>query len=245
MTDWSVLIEVAALIETEPELDPDAVDDFIAVLEDYGPAVSYGSHRWAVELSMAAPDGGAALNSAVETVYKAAEKAAVPRWPVVRAAVASAVQVDTELSQSNIPPLVGVSEIAALLGVSRQRASELARSPDFPVPVASLASGPVWLEPAILRFAKRWNRRPGRPSTRGSYGLADKDGRVVFQGQLKRQVSVSHAKEVRELASQRRTSAKAAKAASSVLRDGRTSSKSKAAAGSALSQRAPKSKRSK
>lgn len=127
MTEWSVLIEAAALNDSEPELDADAIDDFIAVLEDYSPAVSYGSHRWAVELSVAAPDGGAALNAGVSTVYKAAEKAAVPRWPVVRVAVTSAVLVDTELSQSNIPTLVGVSEVAELLGVSRQRASELAR----------------------------------------------------------------------------------------------------------------------
>lgn len=246
MTDWSVLIEAAALNDNEPELDADAIDDLIAVLEDYSPAVSYGSHRWAIELSVEAPDGGAALSSAVELVYKAAEKAAVPRWPLVRVAVTSAVLVDTELSQSNIPTLVGVSEIAGLLGVSRQRASELARTADFPVPVASLASGPVWLEPAVLRFAKSWTRRPGRPRARGSYVVTDKDGAVLFSGQMKRQESVrSASREVIEMASQRRTSAKAAKAASSVLRDGRTSSKSKTAAASALSQRAPKGKRSK
>lgn len=246
MTDWSVLIEAAALNDNEPELDADAVDDLIAVLEDYSPAVSYGSHRWAIELSIASPDGGAALSAAVATVYKAAEKAAVPRWPVVRLAVTSAALVDAELSQSNIPALVGVSEIADLLDVSRQRASELARTTDFPVPVASLASGPVWLEPAVVRFAKSWSRRPGRPRTRGSYAVTDKDGAVLFMGQMKRQGSVpASSKEVIEMANQRRTSAKVAKAASSVLRDGRTSRKSKAAAGSALSQRAPKAKRSK
>lgn len=246
MTEWSVLIETAALNDSEPELDADAIDDLIAVLEDYSPAVSYGSHRWAVELSVAAPDGGAALNAGVTTVYKAAEKAAVPRWPVVRVAVTSAVLVDTELSQSNIPTLVGVSEVGDLLGVSRQRASELARTADFPLPVASLASGPVWLEPAVLRFAKSWTRRPGRPRTRGSYAVTDKDGGVLFFGEMKRQGPVpSPSREVIELATQRRTSVKAAKAASSVLRDGRTSSKSKTAAASALSQRAPKGKRSK
>lgn len=246
MTDWSVLIEAAALNDTEPELDADAVDDLIAVLEEYSPAISYGSHRWAVELSIAAPDGAAALNSALTTLYKAAEKAAVPRWPVVRAAVASGALIDRELSESNIPALVGVSEIADLLDVSRQRASELARTSDFPVPVASLASGPVWLEPAVLRFAKSWTRRPGRPRARGSYVVTDKDGEVLFFGQMKRQMSAPpSSKEVMEVASQRRTSAKVAKTASRVLRDGRTSSKSKAAAASALSQRAPKVKRKK
>ena len=179
-------IETAAANESEPELDADAIDDFIAVLADYSPAASYGSHRWSVELSMTAPDGGTALNSAFAAVYRAAQKAALPRWPLVRAAVASSAHVDAELSEPNIPSLVGVSEIADLLGVSRQRASELARTPSFPVPVASLASGPVWLEPSVLRFVDSWRRKPGRPSTRGSYLVVADDGSVLLSGPLKR-----------------------------------------------------------
>jgi predicted DNA-binding transcriptional regulator AlpA len=40
--------------------------------------------------------------------------------------------------------LVGLSEIAGLLGVSRQRVHQLAAHPGFPEPVARLRAGPVW-----------------------------------------------------------------------------------------------------
>ena len=41
--------------------------------------------------------------------------------------------------------LVGVAEIAQMVGVSRQRINELVRSdPDFPTPEAELAAGRIW-----------------------------------------------------------------------------------------------------
>ncbi len=42
--------------------------------------------------------------------------------------------------------LVGVSEVAAMLGCSRQYASKLAHEPPagFPAPLETLRSGPVW-----------------------------------------------------------------------------------------------------
>lgn len=59
--------------------------------------------------------------------------------------------------------LLGVSEVAAKLGVSRQRLSELRRRPDFPAPVSELAAGPVWSGASLGRFVDRWDRKPGRP----------------------------------------------------------------------------------
>jgi predicted DNA-binding transcriptional regulator AlpA len=43
-----------------------------------------------------------------------------------------------------LPRLVGAHEIRSLLGVSRQRAYQLAARSDFPKPVAHLAQGKVW-----------------------------------------------------------------------------------------------------
>jgi predicted DNA-binding transcriptional regulator AlpA len=70
---------------------------------------------------------------------------------------------ERSLETRNFPELVGVSELAELLGVSRQRASELANSKTFPKPVAQLSSGPVWVEAAVRRYENEWPRRPGRP----------------------------------------------------------------------------------
>lgn len=66
----------------------------------------------------------------------------------------------------DIPPLAGVHEVAAILGVSRQRVSQLVREhPLFPAPVSQLGCGPIWLMGDIVEFAKI-PRRPGRPPKR-------------------------------------------------------------------------------
>lgn len=54
--------------------------------------------------------------------------------------------------------LMGVAEVAELLQVSRQRVTQLAKTPEFPAPSARLASGPVWESADI----ERWARETGR-----------------------------------------------------------------------------------
>jgi predicted DNA-binding transcriptional regulator AlpA len=55
--------------------------------------------------------------------------------------------------------LVGVAEIAKMLGVSRQRVDELVRKdPTFPKPVVHLTAGRVWETESV----ERWARKTGR-----------------------------------------------------------------------------------
>lgn len=55
--------------------------------------------------------------------------------------------------------LVGVAEIAALLGISRQRVDALLKShPDFPSPIAELSAGRIWQETDILEWARATGR---------------------------------------------------------------------------------------
>lgn len=55
--------------------------------------------------------------------------------------------------------LVGVAEIAEMLGVSRQRVHQIARDDGaFPGPVAKLSAGNVWLRSDI----ERWMGEAGR-----------------------------------------------------------------------------------
>ncbi len=58
--------------------------------------------------------------------------------------------------------MVGVPEMARILGVSRQRVYQLIEAyDDFPRPVASLAVGRIWSRAAV----EEWNRLHGeRPS---------------------------------------------------------------------------------
>ena len=63
--------------------------------------------------------------------------------------------------------LVGAHEIRLRIGgVSRQRAYELARRPDFPAPIAKLAQGSVWLADDVDAWIEARRRRLGAGGAR-------------------------------------------------------------------------------
>jgi hypothetical protein len=77
------------------------------------------------------------------------------------------VQTDAALERevnTPAPGLIGLSEIAGILGVSKQRVGQLRAREDFPAPVAELAAGPVWQRQMLDRFIRDWPRRSGRPA---------------------------------------------------------------------------------
>jgi predicted DNA-binding transcriptional regulator AlpA len=53
---------------------------------------------------------------------------------------------------------MGVTEMADLLGLSRQRCDQLSRTKGFPDPVAELASGRVWNTEDVERWARETRR---------------------------------------------------------------------------------------
>jgi prophage regulatory protein len=56
--------------------------------------------------------------------------------------------------------LLGVTEVAEVLGLSRQRVQQLTETdPDFPEPAASLARGRVWSRESIEAWAKATGRQ--------------------------------------------------------------------------------------
>lgn len=59
--------------------------------------------------------------------------------------------------------LVGLTEIADMLGVSRQRAGQLAATEGFPEPVARLAAGPIYESADVEAWARTRNTKSGRP----------------------------------------------------------------------------------
>src|SRR5258707_6254180 len=64
----------------------------------------------------------------------------------------------------SLPVQVDIAEIAAILGVSKQRVRELTIRDDyFPPPVAQLGGRPVYSKPSIEEFGRWWSRTPGRP----------------------------------------------------------------------------------
>jgi hypothetical protein len=65
--------------------------------------------------------------------------------------------------------LVGVSEAATMLGISRQRVTQIADTGSFPPPVADLAAGRIWRRADVALWAQTNSRRGGRP--RGGYRI--------------------------------------------------------------------------
>ena len=51
--------------------------------------------------------------------------------------------------------LMGTSEVATLLGISRQRVLKIAQQPGFPKPVAVLKMGNVWRGADIRRWVTK------------------------------------------------------------------------------------------
>lgn len=175
---WTITIEAAG--DTAAVTD-DAIDAFLDNLDDHAAAVSSSTDRcrYGATFSIADPHGDLDIVGAIEAGCAIFEKRAIisglPTFPIVRAEAMTYAEHDADLAHPNFPELVGIAEIAELLGVSRQRASTLQTRHDFPHPVAVLRSGPVWTRPSLNRFADTWERKPGRPRKDTLVAAADED----------------------------------------------------------------------
>jgi hypothetical protein len=112
-----------------------------------------------------------AARTAVRMFGRACRQAGLPPPRVARVAVITSEMLTLELAQQP-ETYLGLAELARELGVSRQRVAELRARPDFPSPVAELASGPVWRGSTLDRFIETWDRRPGRRPNAAASGEA-------------------------------------------------------------------------
>lgn len=159
MTEWSVGFEAAA----HDDLVSVAVEQLWPLLEALGshsPAVGGGGDRYDGQFTVEAPDVASAMTKALRLWRKAAEAAGLPAWPIIHAEIQTAAEQERLLAEPQ-PELVGVSEIAAILGTTRNRAWQVTKKVDFPAPLAELAGGPVWALPVVARFLEQWPRRRG------------------------------------------------------------------------------------
>jgi len=163
MTAWSVLIEAAGGRKPAGA----AIDLFIDSMLEHAGIVSVPQNRtgYGARLAVESPNPAAATALALDIFRAAVDDAGLPASSIVRVETITEAELDRELARPAFPELVGVGEIAELLGVTRQRASEVQTREGFPAPVARLKSGPVWTRASITTFVESWVRRPGRPKT--------------------------------------------------------------------------------
>jgi hypothetical protein len=160
--EWTVHIEVAG----DGDVTPEQLDDLIDTLADHNAVVSAGGGRYGAQFDVTGAEAAAAIQTALEVWAAAVDQVGLPAWPIVRIETMTIAEQEAELGTPSFPSLVGVSEAARMLGVSKQRLAQLAARPDFPEPMVDLASGPVWLTSGIRGFERRWPRKPGRPAKR-------------------------------------------------------------------------------
>ncbi len=161
MTEWSVAFEVAGDDEAAPDVDAEQLWPLLDALAAHSPTVGGGGRRYDAQFNVEAADAGTAWAKALRLWRRAVATARLPAWPMVHAEILTAAEHDRILGQSP-PELVGVSEIAAVLKTTRNRAWQVTKKPDFPRPMAELAAGPVWALPMVTRFIEEWPRRGGR-----------------------------------------------------------------------------------
>lgn len=165
MSEWSV--EVVRVDDGTMAVDDwwERLDDALKALEELAPVGSIGPDRdrYSLRITIEAEDFGPAMMNARQLIVAACTDAELPDWPVAHVEATEVNELDRVLEESSYPGLLGVAELSELLDVSKQRASELARMPHFPSPVAELKSGPVWDESMVQRFVRDWKRSPGRP----------------------------------------------------------------------------------
>lgn len=167
MSDWTIYLETAG---DAPAITDEQLEHLVDELADHGGVVTgtpeaVTDTRYGATFTVAAADAPAAAERATAVFNGAARRAGLPVQPIVHLEVETVDETDRELARPT-PRLVGIAELAELLGVTRQRASALQTRAGFPTPAAVLKSGPVWQLRDIAGFRRTWARTPGRPKTR-------------------------------------------------------------------------------
>jgi hypothetical protein len=154
---WSAYIELHSIITPETVLDE--MQDLLA---DHDANLGFTEHGTiSVQMSVDAPTARQALDTALKAASKAARNAGASDV-ILGVELLTEEEQERRLASPVIPELVGLSEVGELLGVSRQRAGQLAEADGFPTAVARLKSGPVFVADQVRTFAAR-RRGTGRP----------------------------------------------------------------------------------
>lgn len=152
--DMEYTVELTVI--TENPLTEDALADVAEIGGAAGGNV--GEKRLTTTLTLPAESLGAAMLAAARKIT------AVAPGQVVMASAAEVDEFDRQMEFINQrSELVGMSEVAELLGLSRQRVNEMVRDRnDVPMPVVRLKAGPVWRKSDWSTFQSGWQRKPGK-----------------------------------------------------------------------------------
>lgn len=163
MNEYAVTISSAA---NQSAVDFEAVVDAVlgALPSDAAVAYQLLDREISVTFCVAADDVYSASARGGKMFAKALRAAGVADFRDTEVHTMDWATHERDTSTSNMPDLVSAPEVAAILGVSRQRVHQLLNdNSSFPPPILRLGSGPLWLRMTIEAFERSWARKPGRP----------------------------------------------------------------------------------
>jgi predicted DNA-binding transcriptional regulator AlpA len=132
------------------QLHPTAFQRIDRFLRGRAPVFRSGPKLFGLTFAVSGTDNAAALDESRPIVVKVLKTIGLQREAVTKITLVNVDEIDQELDQ--IPELVGLTEAAAILGVSRQRVHQLAQKNSFPSPVARLSSGSIWRETEVRNY---------------------------------------------------------------------------------------------
>ena len=152
-----------AEFELNRELDTTEVIEIVDHFSEFGAVTEshQGSSLLGVSIEIEATDAIDAFTKFQTFADKFAEH--VSGASVVEVNVMTEEQKEKELAKPLLPEVAGLSEVAELANVSKQRANSLVKNKSFPEPITELASGKIWWKPAVAQWVDNWTRTPGRP----------------------------------------------------------------------------------
>lgn len=162
--EWSVSIDYGVARAPDDRL----LDDVAERLAQHSGVVFVGSRSIGAMIAVSSADLASAAKLADAIIRTAMRRSGIRITSMIESHAIEWTRFEETLSQPPVPELVGATEAAALLGVSRQRFHEIRRTLDFPAPLTEVAATPLWTRAGIDEFLRGWARKPGRPPAAGA-----------------------------------------------------------------------------
>jgi hypothetical protein len=159
--EWTAVNPPGAAVE-------DVMDDLTDALASRGGAIGYtgATGTYSATLTIDAATLRQASSVALSAATAAAGAAGQARVVHQAVEVVTDAEADRRLLAPVVPEVVDTRDAAGILGVTRQRAQQLATTdPRFPVPVFTVGGAPVWVRAAVEAYAAVRDPKPGRRRT--------------------------------------------------------------------------------
>lgn len=152
-TAWTVFLKLENPHGELPIITNRAKGNLINGISGSNVIVGTSADFLAVTMTILAADHRTASQIATASCDDGLVAAGLPVLSVVDCRAARTELVEREMDYT--PDLIGVSEIADLLGVSKQRAWQVTKTQEFPAEACRPKAGPLWWKASVLGVVRK------------------------------------------------------------------------------------------